>query len=62
MPDGTVSIVCQPSFGTMQQMRERQSGLTSAQTYAIAMMNRAREMNKRINAAEKKGRIITLDD
>lgn len=60
MPDGSVSIVCAPSFGTLQQMRERVGQLTSAQTYAIAMMNRARELNKKAKKADQ--RIITLDD
>lgn len=57
--DGSVSIVCVPSFGTLQQMRERVGGLTSAQTYAIAMMNRAREMNAKAVKHERK--VITLD-
>lgn len=60
MPDGSVSIVCQPTFGTMQQMRERVGQLTSAQTYAISMMNRARELNKRAKKADQK--IITMDN
>lgn len=60
MDDGSVSIVCVPSFGTLQQMRERQGMLTSAQTYAVAMLNRARELNAKAKKSERK--IITLDN
>lgn len=62
MDDGSVSVVCVPSFGDMQTMRNRVGSLTSAQIYAIAMMNRARELNKKIEQTDRKNRIITLDD
>jgi hypothetical protein len=52
LPGDKVKIVVDPSFETICKMEVSGHQLTSAQGYALALMNRAREIGK------EKGKII----
>ena len=45
--DGKVKCVCDPTFETMMKKNASGNGLTSAEAYAIFMLNKLREESKR---------------
>jgi hypothetical protein len=53
-PDGSVKIAATPDVKSIIDLKKRGAGLTAAQAYAIAALNRCLELSR----ASEPGRII----
>lgn len=61
LDDGGVRCVSQPNVAQLVKIRQRDAGLTSAETYAVVALNAIHAKGKQADKASARGRIVTLD-